>query len=244
MLDIDGVLARGREPIAGAAEAVGRLRERGVGVAFATNNASRTPRQVVDVLAGVGVVAEPREVVTSALAAAALLAPGTSCLVVGTDGLHEALAERGCVEVRAPREAEVVVVGFTRQLVWDDLRRATLALVGGARFLGTNADPTFPSPEGPWPGNGAVLAALSTASGRQPDVAGKPHAPLFNAAAARLPRGPLLMIGDRHDTDIVGAAALGWDTALVLTGVTPPEQVDALDPAPTRVAPSLAELVG
>lgn len=243
VLDIDGVLTRGSEPIPGACEAVKAVRAAGVGVAFATNNAARTPEQIVEMLAGAGIEAAPAEIVTSALAAAQLLEPGTRCLVIGMDGVRRALADHGCAEVREPAEAQAVVVGFDRNLVWDDLRRATLALRAGARFLATNADATFPSPEGLWPGNGAIVSALTTASDRTPQFAGKPHPPLYQAAAAVLPPGRLLMIGDRVDTDIAGAAALGWDTVLVLTGVTAADKARVARPAPTHIVESLSALV-
>lgn len=229
--------------VPGAEDALGQLRDAGLSLAFATNNAARTPSQIASWLREVGVTVAAEEVVTSAMAAATMVAAGTRCLVIGMDGLRQALAERGAIDVREPAEAEVVVVGLDMGLVWDDLRRATLALRAGARFLATNTDATFPSPEGLWPGNGATVAALVTASGRQPEVAGKPHAPLFLAAEALLGQGPLLMVGDRLDTDIAGAAALGWDTALVLTGVTTAAEAAEAQPGPTFVAESLATLV-
>jgi glycerol-1-phosphatase len=243
VLDLDGVVVRGREPLPGAAATVAALRDRGVGIVFATNNASRTAETVAEELTEAGIPATPQDVVTSAVAAAAMVEPGTRCLVIGMEGLRHALGERGCVEVRDPAEADAVVVGWDRSLVWDDLRRATLALTRGARFLATNTDPAIPSPEGLWPGNGAIVAALQAATGRAPDVAGKPHPPMFEAAAAVLPDGPKLMVGDRHETDITGAAALGWDTALVLSGVTPRESISRLNPRPTYVLGSVAELV-
>jgi HAD superfamily hydrolase (TIGR01457 family) len=243
VFDIDGVLVRGDEPLAGAAEAVAALHDRGIATAFVTNNASRTPAQIAAALQTAGIPAAAETVVTSALAAAELLAPGTRCLVIGMDGLHEALTDRGCVETDDPQSADAVVVGWDRGLVWDDLRRATLALVRGGRFVGTNADASYPAPEGLWPGNGAVLAALQAATGRRPEIAGKPEAPLFRAAADRLPDGDVLMVGDRHETDIVGAARMGWDTALVLTGITRAEDVDGLDPAPTYVLESVSALI-
>ncbi len=243
VLDIDGVVRRGPEPIPGAGDAVARLRDRGVAVAFVTNNASRTPGEMAAALREVGVAADAGEIVTSAQAAAALLDPGTRCLVIGMTGLQAALAERDCVLVESPDAAEAVVVGFDRNLVWDDLRRATLAIRRGARFVATNADRTFPSPEGLWPGNGAIVAALETATDVTAEVAGKPQPPLLLAAAERLPDGPLLMVGDRPDTDLDGAAALGWDTALVLTGVTPRDAVAGLARAPTWVLDSVADLL-
>jgi len=241
-LDIDGVLARGEDPVPGAAGAVRRLRAAGTGVAFVTNNATRTPAQVAEHLRAVGVEASASEVVTSPVVAAALLAPGTRVLVVGMDGIRVPLADRGCVEVTDPAEAEAVVVGLDRDLTYDALRRATLALRAGARFVATNRDATFPAADGLWPGAGAIVAALVTASDREPEVAGKPHPPMFAAAAAVLPPGRLLMVGDRVDTDIAGAAALGWDTALVLTGVTTAPAAATATPRPTHTAESVAAL--
>ena len=244
VFDLDGVVYLASTPIPGAAETVAAVRAAGCGIAFVTNNAARAPEEVSDKLAGMGIPTAPEEIVTSSQAAARLLEPGTRCLIVGTDGLRTVLARRGCVEVEEPGDAETVVVGFTRDLVWDDLRRAALALRRGARYVGTNGDVAFPSPEGLVPGNGAALAALSAASGRTPEIAGKPYPALFEAVAERLPEGPLLMIGDRLETDIAGAHALGWDTVLVLTGVTSAEDAAALDdPAPTYVLDSVADLL-
>jgi glycerol 3-phosphatase-2 len=243
LLDIDGVVRLGPEPIPGAGTTVDALRDLGIAVGFVTNNSSLTPQQMAQRLAEVGVAATPEHVVTSASAAAMLLEPGTRCLVIGMDGLRVALEDRGCLDTRDPSEADAVVVGFDSNLVWDDLRRATLALHAGARFVATNDDATFPSPEGLWPGNGAVVAALERSAGRPAEVAGKPHAPLLRAAAQRLGRTPILFVGDRHSTDIVGGAALGWDTALVLTGVTAAGEVEGLRPAPTYVLSSVADLL-
>jgi glycerol 3-phosphatase-2 len=243
VLDVDGVLVRGDVALPGAPETLAALRTRGVAIALVTNNASRTPARIAADLADAGIVAAPEEVITSPLAAAGMLPPGTRCLVIGMDGLRLALADRGCVEVHEPGDADAVVVGWNRHLVWDDLRRATLALTRGARFLGTNGDVSYPAAEGLWPGNGAILAALAAASARTPEIAGKPQAPLFLAAAERLPAGRLLMVGDRLDTDIAGAAALGWDTALVLTGVTARAAAAAADPAPTWVLDDVSGLL-
>jgi HAD superfamily hydrolase (TIGR01450 family) len=244
VLDLDGVVVLGTCLIPGADAALAAVRDAGVGLAFVTNNATRTAAQVVDVLRAVGVPARHDEVVTSAMAAADLLEPGTRCLVIGMEGLHAALEARGCTEVREPGQAQAVVVGLDRDLRYDDLRRATLALRRGARFVAANTDRTFPAAEGLEPGAGAIVAALVAASDRQPEVAGKPHAPLFETAAGHLPAGRLLMVGDRLDTDIAGAAALGWDTALVLTGVATALEAAAAVPPPTYVAESLAALVG
>jgi glycerol-1-phosphatase len=235
LFDIDGVVLHIDDPIPGAPEAFAAFRERGLHIGFVTNNASRTPQAVAAALRAAGIEASDTEVITSSIAAAELLEPGTRCLVIGTEGLTEPLRARGCVLVEDPADAQAVVVGWDRTLVWDDLRRATLALARGARFVGTNSDVTYPAREGPWPGNGAVLAALTAATGHHPEIAGKPEPTLYHAAAARLPSGPLLMVGDRPETDLIGAAALGWDTALVLTGVTGRDAVPDVRPRPTWV---------
>lgn len=243
VLDLDGVCCRGDRAIPGAAEAIAQLRAAGVGVAFATNNTTQTPERVAETLLGVGLPVKPEEIVSSATAAAALVQPGTRCLVVGMTGLRAALAERGCSLVDDPGDAQAVVVGLDRNLTYDHLVRGTRALLAGARFIASNTDRSFPVADGITPGAGAIVAALATASARQPEVAGKPQPAMFEAAAARLPEGPKLMVGDRVETDIAGAAALGWDTALVLTGVTDAHQARTADPTPTYLAPDLAALV-
>lgn len=243
VLDIDGVCVRGSTPVPGAPEAIGSLRDLGIGLAFATNNASRTPAAVAAHLRHAGFELDDSEVVTSSQAAARLIAPGTVCVVVGTAGVREPLAERGCVITEDYAKAEVVVVGMDFEVSYEDLAVAALALGRGARFVGTNPDPSFPSERGQLPGNGALLAALTTTTGVRPEIAGKPEAPLFQAAADRLPPGRLLMVGDRLDTDIGGAAALGWDTALPLTGSTSRDQLATATTTPTYVIDSVVDLL-
>jgi HAD superfamily hydrolase (TIGR01450 family) len=243
VIDLDGVCYRGRQPIPGSPEAVTRLRRAGVGVAFATNNATRTPEQAAAKLNALGFEATPEQIATSALAAADMIAPGTRCLVVGADGLRAALRARDCPLVDDPAQAQAVVTGLDRDITYDKLTRATRALLAGARFVASNADSSFPDVDGISPGAGAIMAALEMASGVTAERAGKPEPALFRTAAARLPDGPLLMIGDRIETDLRGAAALGWDTALVLTGVTDVAAAAQADPAPTWIADDLAGLV-
>lgn len=243
VVDLDGVCYLGEEPIPGSAAAVARLRAAGVGVAFATNNATHTPERYAATLSSLGFDARPEDVVTSAVAAAGLLEPGTRCLVVGADGLRTAARERGCVLVDDPAQAQAVLVGLDRQITYERLKAGTRALLAGARFVASNVDGTYPDADGLSPGAGAIVAALERASGLVPEVAGKPEPALFRSAATRLPEGPLLMIGDRPDTDLAGAAALGWDTALVLSGVTSAEDAERLDSPPTYVADDLAALV-
>ncbi len=243
VIDLDGVCYRGPEVIPGSPEAVARLRRAGIGIAFATNNATRTRQQAADKLISLGFEAAPDEIVTSAVAAADLIAPGTRCMVIGAHGLREAVHDRGCELVDDPTQAQVVVSGLDKDVDYEQLTRGTRALLNGARFIASNADGTYPDADGISPGAGAIMAALEKASGVRAVVAGKPEPALFQAAAARLPEGPLMMIGDRLETDIHGAAALGWDSALVLTGVTDADAAAQANPAPTYVAEDLASLV-
>lgn len=244
--DIDGVLIRGKEAVPGAAATLAALRQRGISVALATNNASRTPEEVAAWLQAAGLQADPAMVVTSAQAAALLLSPGERALVVGTEALLREVDAAGAVRVSDPRQADVVVVGFNPDLRYVHLRDAALALHHGARFLATNLDANLPTGDAPLPGNGAICAALTVATGREPEVAGKPGAALIEralAAGAERPDGPVLVVGDRLETDIVAGAAAGCDTALVLTGASAIEQVADADPAPTWVLPDVTCLL-
>jgi 4-nitrophenyl phosphatase len=240
-LDLDGVLWRGEMPIPGAADAVARLRAGGVRVVFLTNNAGATVAEHLGKLARMGVAAGPDDLLTSAQAAATLLAPGSTALPCAGPGVREALAAAG---VRAVEEgpADAVVVGWHRTFDYDGLARAADAVRAGARLIGTNEDATYPTPSGLLPGAGALLAAVATASGVAPEVAGKPHDPMLALIAERV--GPVdTVVGDRPSTDGALARALGARFALVLSGVTPADGASRADPVPDVVAPDLGALV-
>ena len=172
-----------------------------------------------------------------------MLAPGSSAVVVGDDGVLEALGGRGVVVV-PEGPADAVVVGWTRSsFTFEAVSRAAAAVRAGARLVATNEDPTLPTPDGPVPGAGAILAAIATAAGARPEVAGKPHRPTADAITARVPPGELrAMVGDRPSTDGALAGQLGVPFALVLSGVTDGGHVPA-DPPPAAVAPDLVTLV-
>lgn len=247
-LDLDGVLWRGAEPIPGSAEAVTRLRDGGLRVGFLSNNSSQTVDVVVDKLASMGVTATTDDVLTSAVAAADLLGEslpaGAAVLPCAGPGVTEALTARGFRVVREP-PAAAVVVGWHSDFDFDELARASRAVRDGARLVATNLDATYPVPGGLLPGAGAIVAAVATAAGAQPEVAGKPFPPMVAMVQHRLgARG--VMVGDRPSTDGALAAALGWPFALVLSGVTaavaPPGGEAIPDPAPPFVADDLAEL--
>ena len=245
LFDLDGVLYRGDQPVPGAAEGLAGLRRRGKRVAFLTNNSGRTPEAVAERLRRLGIEASPGEVVTSALATADLLsARGTrSAFVIGEEGVRRALADVG-IEVREgePERVDVVVVGWDRSADYEKLRRAALLVQRGAQLVATNADPAYPAPDGLWPGAGALLAAVTTTTGAVPEVVGKPHAPLFLRALERAGDGRPLVVGDRLETDIAGARALGWDSLLVLTGVTDEGRLATSEIRPTYVGRDLRVL--
>jgi 4-nitrophenyl phosphatase len=241
ILDLDGVVWLGERPIPGAADAVAELRATGRRVLFVTNNSSvRLAEQEVK-LASHGIPASG-DLVTSAQAAGTLIAPGEVVLVCGGPGLVEAVESRGATPVR-DGPADAVVVGFTRDFDYELLRAAAGAVRGGARLLASNDDATYPTPEGPIPGGGAILAAVQTGAGVAAVVAGKPYQPMADLVLARIGEGDTsrTMVGDRPDTDGRFARVLGARWALVLSGVA--TSADGATPAPDVVAPDLAALV-
>ena len=245
LFDLDGVLYRGGHPIPHAAGSVARLRALGKRVAFVTNNSSRTPDAVAGRLRDVGVAASVEEVETSALATADLLAARSiaRAFVVGGDGLRTALRDAGVGVVDAAGTPDAVVVGFDPEVTYERLRDASVLVAGGALFIGSNPDASFPAADGRnWPGAGALIAAIETTTGARAEIVGKPHPPLLRAAAERVGGARPLVVGDRIDTDIEGATALGWDSALVLTGVSTREEAARCDHPPTYVLDDLRGL--
>lgn len=259
LFDLDGVLYRGEQPITWAAETLETLRAHGKRLAFVTNNSSRTPQAVAERLRRVGVAADDDEVVTSALVTADLLEQRgvRSAFVVGGAGLREAIAARGIAlaeaspggtdggEGSATRAVpDVVVVGFDPSVSYDELRDASILVQRGASLIGSNPDASFPAADGwLWPGAGALLSVIETTTGVRAEVVGKPGAPLLRAALARAGGGVPLLVGDRLDTDIAGALALGWDAALVLSGVSTREDAATSAAPPTYVIEDLRGLL-
>jgi HAD superfamily hydrolase (TIGR01450 family) len=238
--DVDGVVWLARRAIPGAPEAIARLRAGGWRILFVTNNSFSPAAEVEGWLADIGVPA-PGDVRTSAMAAAQLLSPGERIVALAGPGVRESAVAAGAALVdEGP--ADAVIVGFHQDFTYDSLRRATSAVLGGARLIGTNDDPTYPTPDGPIPGGGAILAAVATASGAAPTVAGKPNPPMADLVRADLPPGddPTVVVGDRPSTDGRFARTLGVPFALVLSGVT--HAGETFDPAPEMVAADLAAL--
>lgn len=241
VFDLDGVIWLAGQAIPGSAGAVSRLRSAGHRMAFVTNNSGPTLSENLAALARAGVDASAEELVTSAQAAAAMVKEGTRVAVVGGDGIVEALVARRVRVVEMDESPEVVVVGRTVELDHDRLAAAATAVRGGARFIATNTDSTFPTGGQLLPGAGALVAFLATASGVPPEVAGKPHQPVADLVTARCGR-PTVMVGDRPDTDGLFAQAIGARFALVLTGVTSRGDLP-VTPAPDLVGDDLAAIV-
>jgi HAD superfamily hydrolase (TIGR01450 family) len=242
--DLDGVVYIGETPVPGAGEALAALSRAGYRVVLATNNSTRSPGAVSGrIHALTGFRADPSGIVTSSIAAAALLDPADSpALVVGERGVEEALAGAGIGVTSDPEAARSVVVGLARHIDYELVAAAARAIRLGARFVATNTDATFPTPRGPVPGAGAIVAAVATAAGASPEVAGKPHGPMRRAIVQRLGAGPTWVVGDRPETDLALGAAEGWGKVLVLSGITPPNATIRGELAPDIVVPTLADL--
>ncbi|GAB4571098.1 MAG: HAD-IIA family hydrolase [Anaerolineae bacterium] len=246
VLDGDGVLWRGSAPLPGISDFFGLLERLGIPFVLATNNSTRMVEDYVRKLEGLGIQAQPSNIVTSATATAAYLkatyGEDLAVHIVGEAGLHQILLEAGYANQMS--RADVVVAGLDRDLTYEKVRRAAHFILNGAVFVGTNGDRTFPTPGGLAPGAGAVLAAIQTTCGREPIVIGKPQPTMFAMALRSLNVAPeeALMIGDRLDTDILGAQRAGLRTALVMCGVTDPETLAASKIQPDAVFKDLLEV--
>ena len=248
MFDLDGVVYVGDEAVDGVAGRIDRIRETGTHVAFVTNNASRTPDKVAAKLAKVGVTASADDVVTSAQAAARVLADehgaGASILLLGGEGLRVALVEAGLEPVDDPDGAVAVVSGYGPDVRWRDIMRVSTLVRDGLPYVASNTDMTIPTPYGLAPGHGVLVRTISEFAGVRPRVAGKPEKPLMEETVRRVGGERPLMVGDRLDTDIEGAHAIGVPSLLVLTGVSRLEDLATATPElrPTYISPTLEGL--
>jgi 4-nitrophenyl phosphatase len=248
LLDMDGVLYRGSEPLPGVNELLALFAQRGIAYACVTNNAMLTPQQYEDKLAAMGIAIPAANVVTSPVATRRYLetqAPhGTPAYYVGMEGLRAALFDDGyfVLDEQAP---QLVVVGLDMGMTYAKMRTACLAIRAGAHFIGTNPDTSLPTEVGIVPGAGSLLALLQAATDVTPFVIGKPAPTMLHAAVDMLGADArrTLMIGDRLDTDIAGAQAAGLASALVLTGVVTAESLVGDPIQPDAVYADLPALV-
>jgi glycerol 3-phosphatase-2 len=248
MLDLDGVVYIGADAVAGAPEHVERARTAGMRVAFITNNALRPPADVARHLRELGVVAQAEDVVTSAQAAARVLldrlGAGARVVLLGADGLAEALVAAGLEPVGVTEDAEALVTGYGPDVRWRDIMRAGVRVRDGLWWVASNSDLTIPTSFGVAPGHGVLVDTLRRFTGVEPVVAGKPSRPLLDETVRRVGGARPLMVGDRLDTDIEGAANAGIDSLLVLTGVTRLPELVAARPGerPTYLSVDLGGL--
>lgn len=250
LLDLDGCVWVGDACVPGSPEALAELRGAGKAVAFVTNDARRSPEEYVRKLWSLGLKASLEEVVTVGAAIQYALAgrlPGATAYVIGSPAIFRHVAESGHRIVNGTERAttaDVVVVAAHDDLRFAELRDATQAVLAGAELITAGRDRTFPAADGPWPATGAVIAALEYATERTARSVGKPDPMIFHTALDRLGPGRAVMVGDRLDSDLAGAAAAGIDGAIVLSGVTSREQAEAAtDPAPVAIAANLRSLV-
>lgn len=250
LIDLDGVVWVGRDLIPGAPESLRELSERGREFVFVTNNPGRPAATYAARLREVGVDVGPERIVTAgestARLAAEMAGPGGTAFVIGAEAFSDEVAATGLAVLAgdAAREARVVVVSGHRGFDYEELLTATLALQHGAELVATSRDPTLPMPGGPWPGTGAVLAAVETASGATAEIGGKPERHLFEMARERLGDPErVAMVGDRITSDIEGGRRAGLDTILVLTGATALGDA-GIEDAADHVVDDLAGLIG
>jgi 4-nitrophenyl phosphatase len=249
IVDLDGVLWRGQTALPGVPEFFELLRQRSTPLILATNNSTISPQAIQDKLRGMGAKVRLEEVITSAEASALWLAErmeqGSAVYAIGEAGLHAALGEAGFTLAKTADGVGAVVVGMNRQATWTDVSEAVFAIHAGALFVGTNPDATFPSERGLAPGAGTLLAAIQTATGVEPTIIGKPEPHLFQQALARLGSSPenTLALGDRLETDILGAQRAGIRTVLVLTGVTQRKDLKGSPIQPDWVFDGLPQIV-
>ncbi|GIV79883.1 HAD-IIA family hydrolase [Litorilinea aerophila] len=249
LLDMDGVLYVGNRPLPGVQELLDYLDQTGRQWLCVTNNSSRTSQTFSEKLAGMNIQVPPQRILGSAEATANWLAeqarPGARVIMMGEASLRQALADKGFQLVDDPFQAEIAVASIFFGLTYEKLADMTLAIRNGARFVATNPDPTLPTERGQVPGTGSLIALLAQATDVEPEFVGKPYPGMFQQAMRKVGTQPeeTLMVGDRYETDIVGAIRLGMPTVGVLTGVTTREQYETIEPKPDFILEGLPELL-
>ena len=250
LVDLDGVVWIGREMVPGAAETLAHLLAAGTEIVFVTNNSVKSPSAYADRLREAGIGIDDDWVLTGGVATARLAAegagPGGTAFVIGAPGFKQTVAAAGLelLDGEAAEAADVVIVSAHREFDYAELFTATRALQAGASLFGTSRDPTLPMPGGAWPGTGATLAAVETASGKTAVTGGKPESHLFEQARALIPAASrIAIVGDRIASDIVGGQRAGLGTILVLTGACTRADAEAADPPPDHVVDDLPGLL-
>jgi len=251
IFDMDGVIYRGNEPIKGAKEVIEFLKSKKIPFIFLTNNSTKNARMYKEKLEKMGIKVEENQIVTSGYATARYLEKHFekgNVFVIGGKGLLEEIKAIDWPVISLEeakekwREINYVVVGLDPQLTYEKLKYGCLAIRNGAHFIGTNPDTTYPSEEGILPGAGAIIAALKTATEKEPLIIGKPNEPVFEVVKEKLNADEIWVVGDRLDTDIVFAKKINAKAIMVLTGVNTLEDVEKSEIKPDVVMPSIKEL--
>ncbi|MBY7143985.1 TIGR01457 family HAD-type hydrolase [Virgibacillus sp. NKC19-3] len=244
LIDLDGTMYQGTDPIEGAADFVDALHDDGIPYLFLTNNSSKTQEDVSDKLNAMGIRSTPDNVVTTSLATATYIKQkkaNARVYVIGEEGIHQALQEQGLTITE--EDCDFVVVGIDRHVTYEKFAKACLAIRNGATFISTNSDVSIPTERGLLPGNGALTSVITVSTGRTPIFIGKPEAVIMEQALQilNLPRRDTLMVGDNYHTDILAGIHAGIDTLMVFTGVTPYEELPHLEKKPTYHVQRLME---
>ena len=247
LIDLDGTLYRGSQPIEGAADFIAGLNRHDIPHLYVTNNSTKSPEDVVAKLTDIGIEARPAEVVTSAMATADYISSektGATVYMIGDTGLRTALTDAG-LTVKDDIDVDYVVVGLDEQINYEKLTKATLAVQRGATFISTNKDPSIPKEQGFLPGNGSLTSVVTVSSKTAPTFIGKPETPIMQKALdlLQLDKEDVAMIGDLYDTDIMSGINIGIDTIHVQTGVTSKEEALAKDVPPTYSIENLTVLL-
>lgn len=250
LVDLDGVVWIGREMVPGAVDALSQMLADGKEIVFVTNNSVKQPAEYASRLREAGIEIPDERVLTGGVATAKLAAerigPGGTAFVIGAPGFKETVAAAGLelLDGEAAQAADAVIVSAHREFDYAELFTATRALQAGAALFGTSRDPTLPMPGGPWPGTGATLAAVETASGKRAVTGGKPEPHLFEQARASMPRAErVAIVGDRISSDIEGGRRAGLVTILVLTGAATRAEAEAAAAPPDHVVDDLPALL-
>lgn len=246
LIDLDGTMYRGEEQIEEASDFIKALQERNLPYLFVTNNSTRKPEQVADKLLQFDIPAAPQQVFTTSMATANFIyerKQNASIYMIGEEGLHDALVEKGFTLVDS--NPDFVVVGLDREVTYEKLAKACLAVRNGATFISTNGDIAIPTERGLLPGNGSLTSVITVSTTVNPIFIGKPESIIMEQALKVLgtTKEETLMVGDNYDTDILAGMNAGMDTLLVHTGVTSVERLTEYDVQPTHVVHSLTEWI-
>ncbi|GGB36579.1 TIGR01457 family HAD-type hydrolase [Virgibacillus dakarensis] len=244
LIDLDGTMYRGNERVEAAAEFVEALHRKGIPYLFLTNNSSKTQAQIAEKLSGMGIRSTQDSVFTSSMATAKYikqLKKDARCFVIGEEGLIDAIQSEDLLIT--DDDADFVVVGIDRDINYEKLAAATLAVRNGASFISTNSDIAIPTERGLVPGNGALTAVITVSTGKEPIFIGKPEKIITNEALTALgfAKEQTLMVGDNYHTDILAGIRAGIDTLMVFTGVTPFEDFPKMEKKPTYHVQNLSE---